>query len=240
MGRSTRPARKTNNLEIYETYASEWWHPAGGKFRSLRGISEFRLNLLRRWVPAIHEKTVLDLGCGGGLLCAPLSMDGAMVIGVDLSAASLEQARNHSAATARFFKADVRSVPLPDRSADVVLIADVLDHIPDYEQVLAEARRLLRAGGCVFINTINRNFFSRLLAVTVGENIGLIPKGTHDPALFIRPEELSAAAERQDFSVAFWQGERPALRSTIREWAIYFAPCRSLAVAYSALLVAKY
>jgi len=227
---------KSNDLELYETYAEDWWLPSGGMFSSLRGISKFRLALINNWIPEIAELDVVDLGCGGGLLSAPLSRAGSRVTGVDISAGSLAQALNHSDPTARYIQSDIRKVPLPNEHADVVILADVLDHIPNYEVVLREAARLLRPGGRVFINTINRNPLSRLLAITVGENIGLVPKGTHDYELFIKPQELQERAEAEGFRVESWQGERPAFIRTVRNWAIHFVGTDSLSIAYSALL----
>lgn len=227
---------KRNDLEMYEQYANEWWQQSSGRFRSLQGISIFRLLLLEAWVPTLEGKVVYDLGCGGGLLSAPLSQKGAIVTGIDRSAASIREAEKHSAASARYLQSDFREVPLPDGSADLILLADVLDHLPDYEKVLAEAKRLLRPSGRVFVNTINRNLLSKLLAVHLAENIGLVPKGTHDPNLFIRPTELASASKRVGLNVIAWQGERPDLGKTIRKWALHFAASRSLALAYSALL----
>lgn len=227
---------KRNDLEMYETFATDWWNRDSGRFRSLQGISEFRLQALTEWIPGIERKTVVDLGCGGGLLCAPLSHRGCRVIGVDRSPASLRVAEEHSAPSARYIEADIRHVPLPDECADVVILADVLDHLPDYDIALREAVRLLRPHGLVYVNTINRNFLSWLLAIVVGENVGLIPKGTHDFALFIRPAELVDAARKAGLTVKGFQGERPDLARTIRHWAIHFAPTRSLSVAYSAFL----
>ncbi len=231
----SQSAVKQNDLDMYEVFADEWWSEGGSRFRSLRAISDFRLKLIDQWIPHSKDLTVLDLGCGGGFLCAPLSKQGSTVIGVDISPASLKAAQTQSDPSARFICADIRSVPLPSGSADIVLLGDVLDHLPDYPEALKEASRLLRPGGLAFVNTINRNPLSRLLAVTIGESIGLIPKGTHDPDLFITPRELSQAAERFGMFPLRWQGERPAIFRTAINWTIHFAATRSLAVAYSAL-----
>lgn len=235
--RAEQPAAgRKNDLSMYELYAHEWWASSRSRFRSLQGISKFRLQTLQQWVPDICKKDVIDLGCGGGLLSAPLSKLGANVIGVDISQRSLAEATKQSAPSARYLCSDVRDVPLPSHSADVVIIADVLDHIPNYPRVLIEARRLIRDDGYLYINTINRNFFSKFLAVTLGENIGLVPKGTHDPSLFIKPRELEDAAQSSGFRVLDWKGERPAIWETVSTWSIHFAPSKSLLIAYSALL----
>jgi len=224
-----------NDLQLYERYAHEWWEAGSPTFRSLQAITKFRLALLQRWFGEVSGKTVLDLGCGGGLLCAPLSHRGGKVTGVDLSPASLEQAKRRSAADAQYFAADIRNVPLPPRIADLIILGDVLDHIPDYESVLGETARLLKPGGLVFMSTLNRNPLASFLAVTVGEGIRLVPKGTHDPKFFVKPKELAEKAERVGLEAIEWQGERPAIRKTVRTWAVHFTACRSLSIAYSGL-----
>ena len=227
---------RRNDLELYENYAEEWWDPESPRFKSLQHITPFRLELLESWIPELTSLRIIDLGCGGGLLAAPLSKRGARVTGIDRSPGSVAQAKKHSDPSAVFFAGDIRHVDLPDASAELVLLADVLDHIHDYELVLAETYRLLVPGGYAFVNTINRTFLAKLLAVTIGENIGLVPPGTHDPAMFIRPKELASHAEAVGFRVCKWQGERPAIRKTWNSWAVHFAPMKSLSVAYSALL----
>ena len=226
---------KRNDLDIYERHAHEWWEPGSPTFRSLQAITKFRLSLIDRWFGDVSGKTILDLGCGGGLLSAPLSERGAKMIGVDLSPASVEEARKRSRSDAQYICADIRTVPLPSRIADHIILGDVLDHVSDYHRVLEETSRLLRPGGLAFMSTINRNPLASFLAVTVGENIGLVPKGTHDPKMFVKPKELAEKAERAGLKLLRWQGERPALGKTVRTWAIHFASCRSLSIAYSGL-----
>lgn len=210
-------------------------------FRSLQGITKFRLQLIEAWCGPFSGKCVIDLGCGGGLLAVPVHALNADVVGLDLSGKSLAAARaqagkSKSLGAASFLLSDFRRTPLRSGIADVVLLADVLDHVSDYKLCLAEAARLLKTGGRVYVSTINRNLLSWLLAIVLGENLGLVPKGTHDHRLFIRPRELEVAANLVGLRVLSWQGEKPHLRKTLRNWAIHFAPTRSLSVAYSVLL----
>jgi 2-polyprenyl-6-hydroxyphenyl methylase/3-demethylubiquinone-9 3-methyltransferase len=93
-----------------------------------------------------------------------------------------------------FTCADARACPLAEASADLVLLADVVEHVADWRAALGEAARLLRPGGVLYVNTINRTARARWLAVHVAEGLRLLPRGTHDAAMFVRPEELSAAA----------------------------------------------
>ena len=229
----------TNDLSIYERFASEWWEPQSPRFRSLQKVTEFRLQVIDNWFGSVKGATVVDLGCGGGLLSVPMLERGANVIGVDLSSGSLETAKRMSNGKGKYLQGDIRKVELPNGCADFVLLADVLDHIQDYFKALAEARRILKPGGLLYVNTINRTFRSWFFALLLGEGTGLIPRGTHDFRLFIRPHELAKAAKLQRFSLVEMQGEAPSISSTVRDWAITFRASNSKAVAYSALFKAR-
>lgn len=224
-----------NDLSIYDTQASGWWDPSSLAFRSLQSITVFRLEQLFSWVGDVQGKVVVDIGCGGGLMSVPLAQRGARVTGFDLSEPSLAEARRHAPDGALFVEADARSVPFPKSAADIVILADILDHIADYDTVLAEVARILRPGGYLYVNTINRTWQSWLLAYQLGEMLRLIPPGTHDFSLFIKPAELKKAAENNHFTTCSWQGEAPDILQTAMKWAIVFQKTDSLAVAYSAL-----
>jgi 2-polyprenyl-6-hydroxyphenyl methylase/3-demethylubiquinone-9 3-methyltransferase len=231
----------TNDLTIYESHAREWWNPRSPWFRSLHGVHEYRSALLDEWLGArLRAATVVDLGCGGGLLAEPLARAGARVVGVELGHASVAAARAHlheAAADGRldYVRADALRAPLADGCADVVVIADVLEHVPSWRAAIAEAARLLRPGGLLYANTINRTWWARLLAVVVAESIGLVPRGTHDHRLFIRPDELVADAKERGLALVRLCGERPRLWRTLRTRAIHLAPAQSTRLAYSVL-----
>jgi len=183
---------------------------------------------------------VVDLGCGGGLLAEPLARAGARVVGVELGAATVAAARSHvrdgaADGSLLYVRADVQRAPLADGCADVVLIADVLEHLPSWRGAMAEAARLLRPGGLLYANTINQTWRARLLAVGVAESIGLIPRGTHDFRLFIRPNELIGDAQTRGLELLHLQGERPRLWRTLRTRAIHLVPAATSALAYSVL-----
>ncbi len=222
-----------NDLTIYEKYAGEWWDPNSPRFRSLQKVTEFRLKQIDHWFGSVKGKTIVDVGCGGGLLAVPMIERGAFVTGIDLSPASLETARRTSRGEGTYLTADARELPLDDKSADFVLLADVLDHIPDYEKALSEASRILKPGGQLYVNTINRSFRAWFLAILLGEGVGLIPSGTHDYRLFIKPRDLERTAQKHALRLEGFQGEAPIIADTIRNWAITFRASSSLAVAYS-------
>jgi 2-polyprenyl-6-hydroxyphenyl methylase / 3-demethylubiquinone-9 3-methyltransferase len=228
---------RRNDLDLYERRAGDWWDERSHAFRSLHGINRFRAQLVGEWLGEhLNGARVVDLGCGGGLLAQSLLAGGASVVGIDLSHASVRAAREHLGGNSLFAQGDACKAPLSSGCADIVLLADVLEHLPAPDAALHETARLLRPGGMAYVNTINRGWRARLLAVTVAEGLGLVPRGTHDPALFIRPEELERSAERAGMHLVRIQGEAPDLIRTVRRWTIELSKSASQAVTYSALL----
>jgi 2-polyprenyl-6-hydroxyphenyl methylase / 3-demethylubiquinone-9 3-methyltransferase len=215
---------------------SGWWNPKCREFRSLRGVSEFRLELLQRWLPGSWQgKVVVDLGCGGGLLAIPLAHQGARVLGLDLAhKALLEAEAQHSEAFCAI-RANMTAPPVASHSADLVLLADVLEHVDDRPEVMAAATRLVRPGGYLFVNTIHKTMRSRLLAITLGEGLGYIPRGTHQWRRFVPPSEVSELARQGGLSLVRRIGEAPRLWATLRTGAIVLRETSSLAVGYAAL-----
>lgn len=224
-----------NDLTIYSDFADEWWIPGAPRFRSLQALTPFRLELINSILGTQSGKTVLDIGCGGGLISKPLLDQGANVYGLDLSAESVNAARKACAGRGDFRTGDARNLPFSDAYFDTVFMADLLDHIPDYPLALSEASRVLKSGGQLFVGTINRNFWAAFLTVTVSEGLRLIPPGTHDPKLFIKPEELIASARAHKLDFQSIQGETPLFWKTIFSWAIHLKRSSSLLVAYSAV-----
>ena len=187
-----------NNLDIYDAVADQWWSDDIRWIRTLKNLVSGRLS----WMDGQFDwsdKTVLDLGCAGGFMAEALADRGARVTGIDPAAEAIEAARAHARQADREIDYDVgvgESLPYPDASYDAVVCVDVLEHVQDLAQVLSEVHRVLKPGGRFLFDTINRNPLARLAAITVAEDIlRLLPKGIHDPALFIKPAELRAALD---------------------------------------------
>ena len=230
-----------NDLGIYERHAKLWWDSRSPWFRSLHGVNEFRTQLLRRWIKGPwNSLAIVDLGCGGGLLAETFAKEGAAVVGLDLGFHSLREARRHAderSLPVRYVHGDARHCPISGESADVVLLADILEHIGDYRRALAEAARIAKPGGRIYVNTISRTWKARWLAVGLAETLRLIPPGTHDPALFIRPSELEAVGLACGLRLTAIQGEAPRIFSTLRHWRVRLRRSTDVSVAYSALFV---
>lgn len=187
----TRPIR--NNLAIYDEVAASWWSDDIRWVRTLKNLVPGRLAWFDRhfdWT----DKSVLDLGCAGGFMSEALTGKGARVTGIDPAPQAIDAARRHAEHSGHTIRYDVgvgESLPYADEAFDAVVCVDVLEHVSDLFRVLAEIERVLKPGGVFLFDTINRNLFSKLATITIAENVlRLLPKGTHDPELFIKPVEL--------------------------------------------------
>ena len=141
----------------------------------------------------------MDLGCGGGFTSEELCRRGAQVTGVDISQGSLEVARAHALLAGLkidYLEASGESLPFESESFDCVLCVDVLEHLSSVPKVLKEIRRVLKPHGRFFFDTFTRSPVSSFVAIQVLENwLGAVPKGTHDPSMFIKPQEMKLFCE---------------------------------------------
>ena len=183
-----------NDLTFYDKVAGVWWAEERPRWvRTLQNMVPARL----KWFDGFVDwpgKTVLDVGCAGGFMAEAMDERGATVTGIDPAADAIEAARRHAQETGRDIRYDVgvgESLPYEDASFDAVVCVDVLEHVESVPQTLSEIARVLKPGGVFCFDTINRNPIARLAAITVAEDVlRVLPKGTHDPALFIKPAEL--------------------------------------------------
>ena len=208
---------------IFERSAADWWNPQSRFSGSLHGLTEVRLQELHGRL-GDDSCLVADLGCGGGLLAEPLAAAGALVVGCDLSGNSVREAHRHAAGAPHlwYLRGDAAAVPLASGSCDVVLLADVLEHVPDWRLLVREAARIARPGAVLYVNTLNRTWRARLLAVWLAEGLGLVPRGTHDHRLFVRPQELADEAAAAGFAFESFGGYRLRLWRTLMGWRLAF------------------
>nr|MDT0662687.1 methyltransferase domain-containing protein [Micromonospora sp. DSM 115978] len=201
--------RAPNDPGQYDDLVHQWWQPDGA-FAVLHWLAEARAAL----VPAADRPgaVLVDLGCGGGLLAPHLAGKGYRHVGVDLVRSALDQAAAHGVVAVN---ADATAVPLADGCADVVSAGELLEHVPDWPAAVAEACRLLRPGGTLVLDTLNATVLSRLLAVGVAERLPGVPRGIHDPALFVDAAALVAECARHGVELRV-RGVRPAVGGTLR------------------------
>jgi 2-polyprenyl-6-hydroxyphenyl methylase/3-demethylubiquinone-9 3-methyltransferase len=230
-----------NDLNLYEDHADAWWAGADGLFRSLRQVGEFHLELIEAAWGDVRDLQVAELGCGGGWLALQLDARGALVSGVDRSPASIRVAREQArarCARARFHQSDLSDTPFPSAVFDRCVMTDVLEHLDDVPSALAEVARILRPGGQLFVNTFDRSLLATLFVVTLGEGLGFVPRGTHDPKLFVRPSELIEMATAAGLELLQLGWERPAWLRTLRTRTVHLTDAR-FGLGYHALLVKR-
>lgn len=180
-------------IKKFAQMASRWWDPEG-EFKPLHQLNPLRLRYIDERA-GLAGKQVLDVGCGGGLLSEAMARLGADVTGIDLGEAALQVARLHlleSGARVRYERIPVeRLADETPAEYEVVTCMELLEHVPDPSSVIDACARLLRPGGMAFFSTLNRNPKSYAFAILGAEYVlGMLPRGTHDYAKFIRPSEL--------------------------------------------------
>lgn len=197
-------------IEHFTELADAWWDP-NGDFKALHRINPLRLTYIRDRLceyfgrdPAdlksLSGLSVIDVGCGGGLLCEPMARLGADVTGIDATPESIEIARHHGE------QMDLEidySVAMPeelvatDRTFDVVLNIEVIEHVSDIEAFMTACSALVRPGGLMIGATLNRTVKSLALAKIGAEYVmGWVPPGTHDWQKFVKPSEFAAHLRR--------------------------------------------
>lgn len=187
----------------FEALASRWWDPRSD-FKPLHEINPLRLDYIDQRCGDLEagnlkNKTVIDVGCGGGILAESMVTKGATVTGIDMGVAPLKVAKLHGLEGGievdyQQITAEAMAEQHPNQF-DVVTCMEMLEHVPDPSSVITACAQLVKPGGTVFFSTINRNPKSYLFAIVGAEYLlRLLPKGTHDYAKFIRPSEMESWA----------------------------------------------
>jgi 2-polyprenyl-6-hydroxyphenyl methylase/3-demethylubiquinone-9 3-methyltransferase len=193
-------------LAKFGALAHRWWDPTSD-FKPLHDINPLRLGYIAGQCGGFTGKSVLDVGCGGGILAEAMAAAGARVVGIDLSEAALAVARLHqleskSSVSYQMIAAEALADERPS-DFDLVTCMELLEHVPDPASMVAACARLVRPGGIVVCSTINRNPKSYLFAIVGAEYVlKLLPRGTHDYARFLKPAEIVAFARSARLELA--------------------------------------
>ncbi len=197
-------------LAKFSDLAHRWWDP-DSEFRPLHQINPLRLD----WIDArvsLSGKRALDVGCGGGILADAMARRGAEVVGIDLAGKALKVAQLHAleAGTPRIDYREIAAEALAAESPasfDIVTCMEMLEHVPDPSSIVSACATLVKPGGWVFFSTLNRNLKSFVFAIIGAEYVlGLLPKGTHEYAKFIRPSELASWCRDHGLELAATRG----------------------------------
>ncbi len=194
----------------FEAMAAEWWD-LNGKFKPLHMLNPTRLDYITRQIAAEFGRDleaptpfsglrILDIGCGGGLLCEPMARLGATIVGVDAAPRNIPVAQVHaqqSGLTIDYRHGTAEDMAADGEQFDVVLNMEVVEHVADPQAYLTACQQLLKPGGIHICSTINRNPKSFAMAIIGAEWImRWLPKGTHEWDKFITPEELFSMLSR--------------------------------------------
>ena len=207
-GAPRTPSIDPDEVEKFSSIAAEWWDPKG-KFRPLHRFNPVRLRFIRDTaerhfgiapgkVKPLEGLRLLDIGCGGGLVCEPMTRLGAAVTGVDASEANIKTALTH--AREQGLEIDYRAgtaeglIDAGEAPFDVVLNLEVVEHVADPAQFLKDTASLVRPGGLMIVATLNKTAKALATAVVGAEYVlGWLPRGTHDWSKFLPPEEVRQA-----------------------------------------------
>lgn len=199
-----------DEVEQFSRIAAEWWDPTG-KFKPLHEINPLRIGYIKQHVcdhfgrdvdsiKALDGLSLVDIGCGGGLICEPMKRLGATVTGVDASEKNIKTASVH--AQEGGLEIDYNATTAEDlvqtgAQYDIVLALEIIEHVADAQSFIDSCATLVKPGGLIVMTTLNRTPQSYLKAIIGAEYVlRLLPRGTHQWKKFVRPSEMLSGLER--------------------------------------------
>tara|TARA_B100001540_G_scaffold309476_1_gene325715 strand:- start:1337 stop:2068 length:732 start_codon:yes stop_codon:yes gene_type:complete len=203
-----------SELEKFTNLANEWWK-YDGKFKTLHKFNPVRLDFIIKQIKKNFEISnskeqpltslkILDIGCGGGLMCEPLARLGAEVTGIDAVEKNIKSAQIHAEQNnlkIKYMLNAVEELSIKNKY-DVILNLEVIEHVDNQKMFISKSCNLVNDGGLMFIATINKTIFSIIFAKYLAEYVlGFLPKGTHDWKKFLTPEDIYAMLIKNNFQV---------------------------------------
>ena len=199
----------------FSAIAAEWWSPTG-KFRPLHKFNPVRLAYIKEQVcqhfnidpskpKPFKGLRILDIGCGGGLLCEPMSRLGAEIVGADASEVNIEVAKIHAqqtGVTVDYRATTSEALAADGEQFDIILNMEVVEHVANVDLFMASCCEMVKPGGLMFMATINRTAKARMLAIFMAEKVlRWLPVGTHEFEKLVKPEELEEAFAKGGMSL---------------------------------------
>ena len=199
-------------IEKFSKIASDWWNP-DGKFKPLHLFNPARIEFIKEKLISyleldpnsekpLEKLKILDIGCGGGLLCEPLNRLGATITGIDASSDNIEAAKLHSKEmnlNIKYIHCSPENLNFKNEF-DVILNMEVVEHVSNTNLFIQNCSKLIKKNGIMFIATINKNLKSYIFAILGAEYIlRWLPIGTHDWDKFLTPEDLETITSQNNF-----------------------------------------
>lgn len=189
----------------FDALAQSWWDPKG-QYKTALEFNRARLDVIKARINAhfglddtpqgYHSLSIIDIGSGGGLISEPLAKMGASVTGIDASAVSVEVAKRHASqhnVEVQYRHMLSSEVVKEGKQYDVVINAEVVEHVPDQKQLIQECASMVKPGGLLILATLNRTIKSFVIAIVGAEYVmRYLPVGTHAWSKFVKPNELTA------------------------------------------------
>ena len=200
-------------IEKFSKLAKDWWNPKG-KFRPLHLFNPARISFIKDKLIShftlnpnsekpLEKLKILDIGCGGGLLCEPLNRLGATITGIDASDNNIEVAKLHSKEmnlNIEYIHAAPENLDLKSNTYDAVLCMEVVEHLKDVNLFIENCSKLIKKNGIMFIATINKNLKSYIFAILGAEYVlRWLPIGTHNWDKFLTPQDLEIITSKNNF-----------------------------------------
>ncbi|WP_208541161.1 MULTISPECIES: bifunctional 2-polyprenyl-6-hydroxyphenol methylase/3-demethylubiquinol 3-O-methyltransferase UbiG [Bartonella] len=204
-----------SEIDHFSQIASEWWNPQG-KFRPLHQFNPTRISYIKEKICLEFDRDpmsltpfeglrILDIGCGGGLLCEPMARLGATIIGADASQTNIEVAKTHaiqSGLSIDYRATTAETLADEEEQFDVILNMEIVEHVADVNLFMSATAKMLKPQGLMFVATLNRTWKAWGLAIVGAEYIlRWLPKGTHDYKKFLKPQELKKLLSQNTLSV---------------------------------------
>ena len=191
-------------IKKFDDISYSWWDPEG-PFKPLHMLNPVRTDFIKNRID-LKDKTLIDVGCGGGLLCENLAEHSKEVKGIDMSNEAIEIAKTHQ--TLKNLKIDYEEIALEGllkkskKKYDVLTCMELVEHVPDREKLIKDCFKITNRKADLFFSTLNRNIISYIIAIIGAEYIlSILPKGTHKYEKFIKPSEFSKILRSNDLIV---------------------------------------
>ena len=194
---------KKKEFDHFSKLAAEWWKKEG-KFKILHQIMPLRIQYILDNIKQIEKLDILDLGCGGGLTCEPLSRLKANVTGIDFIKENIKIAKDHaykSNLNIKYIHGDLESLNIK-KKYDLILMLEVIEHLDHWEQLINQIKKNLKPKGTIIFSSINKTQFSKFFAIYIAESLlNWIPKKTHNFNKFVSPKKLEQTLIQNNFII---------------------------------------